>query len=280
MAADRALRKRAKSPSPPTIGAAHASMHAGHATGWIEWEIPSVDPLADPACFNLDVGPPVLIKRPLMRAPPHEGWRDARAFLDFLECRLSDQQLPANMRSWGKPMIRVLARGQNHACPSLIATSVQTTSDTWLQTRKVDEIPVRCWRDAAYVQIYWGGRTAQLVVEDGAPGNGLSVCMWASAVCWATPQCISHAYSARPTKAALALAWGALPSCLQQRSTNRSLILFLSVSSTLSNTHFDETTSVLYCVAGVKIIYLCHPDAPQWLGQQTLPDRKDRLDYN
>jgi len=73
---------------------------------------------------------------------------------------------------------------------------------------------------------------------------------------------------------------GALPACMHQRNTERSLILFLSLRSTLSGTHRDETTSVLYCVSGVKVIYLAHPDTPEMLKQRSLSDEADFIEYN
>lgn len=180
--------------------------HTKQVMDWLDWSVPRVLPTADHACFDFDSGPPVIIHRPLVGEVPHAGWKDSRAFLDYLRCRSANQH-SSGLIEWSKPnSIRVLAFNKGGG------SIVHATEKEWLETRELNEIPP----DAAYVQIYWGARTAQLVVEEGAPS-------------------------------------GALPACLHQRQTPRSLILFLSIQSTMSETHRDETNSVLYCVTGIKV---------------------------
>ena len=74
-------------------------------------------------------------------------------------------------------------------------------TNKWDQTRSIEEVP----QDAAYVQVYWGLRTAQRVVEEGAPS-------------------------------------GALPNSIHLRQTQRSLIVFLSIKV---QPHFAATAPAI-----------------------------------
>ncbi|KAL1522269.1 hypothetical protein AB1Y20_017263 [Prymnesium parvum] len=196
---------------------------------WLDWSIARLSPTADPACFDLECGPPVLIHRPMV-TKQLAAWKDASAFLQYLKSRKPKHG--SHAEEWGGPLfIRVLAQSNGR--------SSVYTAKCWTQVKKVSDIPP----DLAYTQIYWGHRSAQMIIHDAAPD-------------------------------------GALPACMHQRNTERSLILFLSLRSTLSGTHRDETTSVLYCVSGVKVIYLAHPDTPEMLKQRSLSDEADFIEYN
>lgn len=200
------------------------------ALGWGEWSVPRVPPSANRACFDLRAGPPVLIHRPLLRTVPHAGWRDARSLLGYLRGRFTRGEEDDDGH-WKKPQIRVIARARSSARAT--GSNVHATEEEWMVTSEVDEIP----KNAAYVQMYWGKRTAELVTRAAAPE-------------------------------------GALPSCLRLRNTDRSLILFLSLHPTLSGTHRDQTNSVLYCVTGMKVP---GPAAPHQPLLQSLPPLQQPL---
>lgn len=64
-----------------------------------------------------------------------------------------------------------------------------------------------------------------------------------------------------------------LAACCGRQYASIHLPIPIPSKSTMSDTHYDATTSVLYCVAGVKIIYLAHPNAPNVLGLQFFPGK-------
>ena len=143
---------------------------------------------------------------------------------------------------WKLTMARVPARGAPDQ------GVMRPSDEKWDESKiNLEHIP----NDAAYIQLYFGKGTAQAVIDDAVPAGRAG------------------------------LPCGPLPLSLKMRYTPRSLIIFLSVGTTMSDTHSDETASILYCVVGSKVLYLAPPLAPTILGLKRTNDQQGRfLNYD